>query len=105
MLSPAALVMAGAPAAPHLCFESAPPGPLARAPPPGAPPLFGTPPPRRAGRPTPPAYAAPHGDVLLAVDAVGDRVADDSRAQPPLPQHLAAVAIDRAEVTIQAAVE
>src|SRR5437870_310444 len=61
--------------------------------------------PRRDRQPDPPAYAAPHGDVLLAVDAVGDRVADDSRAQPPLPQHLAAVAIDRAEVTIQAAVE
>src|SRR5207248_7161853 len=61
--------------------------------------------PRRDRQPDPPAYAAPHGDVLLAVDAVGDRVADDSRAQPPLPQNLAAVAIDRAEVAIQAAVE
>src|SRR5204862_6328962 len=61
--------------------------------------------PRRDRQPEPPAYAAPHGAVLLAVRALGDRVPDDSRARPPPPRPLAAVAIDHAEVTVQAAVE
>src|SRR5690606_10126411 len=44
-------------------------------------------------------------DVLLALDLVGDRVADDAGAQLLLPEHLARVAVDSAEVAALGAVE
>src|SRR5665213_903677 len=46
----------------------------------------------------PAANATPHRHVLLATDLVGDRVADDAGSQTSLPQDLASLTINGAEV-------
>src|SRR5690606_41205272 len=43
--------------------------------------------------------------ILLALDLVGDRVADDARAELLLPEHLARLTVDGAEVAALGAVE
>src|SRR5579863_10237138 len=53
----------------------------------------------------PAADATPHRDVLMAADLVGDRVTDDSGTQTTLPQDLAGLAINGAEIAQQIAVE
>src|SRR5262249_12931899 len=60
----------------------------------------------RHGRQADPATdAAEHRDVLVSAGLPGNRIADDSGAETALPHHLAGVAVNRAEVTAQAAVE
>src|SRR5271170_1915615 len=53
----------------------------------------------------PAANTRPYRHILFAFDPVGDRVANDSGTQFPMPKNLSGVAVHRAEIAVQATIE